>query len=70
MVPNEARTILGLPHIDGGNVPMEMTPRQATDAIANNAGNRERDSQRANNSSDGPTTTAGRNPKGEGRSSK
>jgi hypothetical protein len=69
MVPNEARTILGLPHIDGGDVPMEMTPRQATDAIANNAGNRARDAQRANNSSDGPTTTTGRNPKGEGRSS-
>jgi PBSX family phage portal protein len=69
MVPNEARTVLGLPHIDGGDVPMEMTPRQATDARANNAGNRERDAQRAANSSDGPTTTTGRNPKGEGRSS-
>ncbi len=70
MVPNEAREVIGLPHIDGGDVPMEMTPRQATDAIANNAGNRERDSQRTNNSSDGPSTTTGRNPKGEGRSSK
>jgi PBSX family phage portal protein len=69
MVPNEARTILGLPHIDGGDVPMEMTPRQATDAVANNAGNRARDAQRKNNASDGPTTTAGRSPKGEGRSS-
>ena len=69
MVPNEARTVLGLPHIDGGDVPMEMTPRQATDAKANNAGNRERDAQRAANSSDGPTTITGRNPKGEGRSS-
>jgi PBSX family phage portal protein len=69
MVPNEARTILGLPHIEGGDVPMEMTPRQATDAVANNAGNRARDAQRANNASDGPTTTTGRNPKGEGRSS-
>ena len=69
MVPNEARTVLGLPHIDGGDVPMEMTPRQATDAKANNAGNRERDAQRSANSSDGPTTTTGRNPKGEGRSS-
>lgn len=69
MVPNEARTVLGLPHIDGGDVPMEMTPRQATDAIANNAGNRERDAQRNANASDGPTTTTGRNPKGEGRAS-
>lgn len=70
MVPNEARTVLGLPHIDGGDVPMEMTPRQATDATANNAGNRARDAQRKNNASDGPTTTTGRNPKGEGRSTK
>ena len=70
MVPNEARTVLGLPHIDGGDVPMEMTPRQATDATANNAGNRQRDAQRKNNASDGPTTTTGRNPKGEGRSTK
>ena len=70
MVPNEARTILGLPHIDGGDVPMEMTPRQATDATANNAGNRQRDAQRKNNASDGSTTTTGRNPKGEGRSTK
>ena len=69
MVPNEARSVLGLPHIEGGDVPMEMTPRQATDAKANNAGNRERDAQRSANSSDGPTTTTGRNPKGEGRSS-
>jgi PBSX family phage portal protein len=70
MVPNEARTVLGLPHIDGGDVPMEMTPRQATDATANNAGNRQRDAQRKNNASDGSTTTTGRNPKGEGRSTK
>lgn len=69
LVPNEARTVLGYPHIEGGDVPMEMTPRQATDAVANNAGTRQRDAQRKNNSSDGPTTTSGRNPKGEGRSS-
>jgi PBSX family phage portal protein len=70
MVPNEARTVLGLPHRDGGNDPVIPTPRQAADAKANNAGNRARDAQRANNASDKTTTTNGRNPKGEGRSSK
>jgi hypothetical protein len=58
------------PRTDGeGNTPFSMTPRQATDARANLSGNRERDSQRANNSSDSTATIAGRNPQGEGRSS-
>jgi hypothetical protein len=46
-----------------------MTPRQATDARANLAGNRQRDAERANNSSDSTATLEGRNPQGEGRSS-
>jgi hypothetical protein len=58
------------PRPDGdGNSPFTMTPRQATDARANLAGNRERDAQRANNVSDSPSTIDGRNPQGEGRSS-
>jgi PBSX family phage portal protein len=69
MVPNEAREILGLPHREGGDEPFSMTPRQATDTAANTMQNRARDTQRINNASDGPTTTTGRNPKGEGRSS-
>jgi PBSX family phage portal protein len=69
MLPNEAREKLGLPQIPGGDKPFEMTSRQSTDARANTAQNRGRDSERAANSSDGPTTTSGRNPKGEGRSS-
>jgi capsid portal protein len=69
MVPNEAREVLGLPHREGGDEPFSMAPRQATDAAANTMQNRARDSQRSNNASDGPTTTTGRNPKGEGRSS-
>jgi capsid portal protein len=69
MVPNEAREVLGLPHRVGGDEPFSMAPRQATDAAANTMQNRARDSQRTNNASDGPTTVAGRNPKGEGRSS-
>jgi hypothetical protein len=69
MTPNEARTALDLPQRKDGDTPFVMTPRQATDARANLAGNRERDSQRANNNSDSPSTIAGRNAQGEGRSS-
>jgi PBSX family phage portal protein len=69
MMPNEAREKLGLPMIKDGDTPFEMTPRQATDARANLAGNRERDSQRASNNSDSPSTISGRNAQGEGRSS-
>jgi PBSX family phage portal protein len=69
MVPNEAREALGLPQRPDGDEPFEMSPRQATDARANLAGNRERDAERTNNQSDGPATTSGRNPQGEGNSS-
>jgi PBSX family phage portal protein len=69
MVPNEAREALGLPQRPDGDAPFEMSPRQATDARANLAGNRQRDTERLNNQSDGPATTSGRNPQGEGNSS-
>ena len=69
MMPNEAREKLGLPQIKDGDIPFEMSPREATDSRANLAGNRERDSQRANNNSDSPSTVSGRNAQGEGRSS-
>ena len=69
MVPNEAREVLGLPQRPDGDKPFEMSSRLATDARANSAGNRARDTERANNSSDNTSTVAGRNPKGEGRSS-
>ena len=69
MVPNEAREVLGLPQREDGDDPFTMSPRQATDARANLAGNRERDSDRSNNQSDGPATISGRNAQGEGRSS-
>jgi PBSX family phage portal protein len=68
MVPNEAREKLGLPQRPDGDEPFEMSPRQATDARANASQNRQRDAERANNSSDSPATVAGRNPSGEGRS--
>jgi PBSX family phage portal protein len=69
MTPNEAREALDLPQRKDGDVPFVMTPRQATDARANLAGNRERDAQRTNSQSDGAATLDGRNPQGEGRAS-
>jgi PBSX family phage portal protein len=69
MTPNEGREAIGLPNRPDGDEPFSMTPRQATDARADLAGNRERDSQRSSNQSDGEATVTGRNPQGEGRSS-
>ena len=70
MVPNEARTVLGLPQRPDGDKPLELNARAAADAKGNMAGNKTRDQERSNNSSDSTATVAGRNPKGEGRSSK
>jgi hypothetical protein len=67
MMPNEIREDIGLPQIDGGDEPLELTARQATDARANVRGTRQRDAERVNNQSDGPASISGRNPKGEGR---
>jgi len=69
MMPNEAREAIGLPQHPDGDTPFIMSPRQATDAAANLAGNRQRDSERTNSQSDGTATTTGRNPQGEVRSS-
>jgi PBSX family phage portal protein len=69
MVPNEAREKLGLPQRPDGDEPFEMSTRQSADSRANLAGNRQRDAERANNSSDNSATISGRNPAGEGRSS-
>jgi len=65
MLPNEGRQILGLPQRKGGDDPFEPKPEQA----ANDNANRQRDTERTNNQSDGTATISGRNPKGEGRSS-
>jgi len=67
MVPDEAREKLGLPSIPGGDEPFIMSPRQAADARADVAANRQRDTERTNNASDSSATTDGRNPAGEGR---
>jgi PBSX family phage portal protein len=69
MTPNEAREMLDLPQRPDGDNPFVMSPRQATDARADLAGNRQRDAERTNNNSDSPSTISGRNPQGEGRSS-
>lgn len=69
MTPNEAREKLDLPQRPDGDNPFIMSPRQATDARADLAGNRQRDAERTNNNSDSPSTISGRNPQGEGRSS-
>lgn len=66
MTPNEAREQLNLPQRADGDKPFEMSSRQATDARANTAQNRQRDAERSANQSDGAATTSGRNPKGEG----
>ena len=63
MLPNEGRELLGLPQIEGGNEPFDPKPEQA----ANDNANRQRDTERTNNQSDGPATISGRNPKGAGR---
>jgi PBSX family phage portal protein len=69
MTPNEAREELGLPQRADGDEPFEMSARQATDTRANTAQNRARDSDRANNQSDGPAAVTGRNAQGEGSAS-
>ena len=69
MTPNEARESLGLPQRNGGDEVFSMSPRQSTDARANLAGNRQRDTERANEQSDSPATLEGRNAQGEGNSS-
>jgi PBSX family phage portal protein len=65
MLPNEARQLLKLPQRDGGDEPLQMKPQDAANATSD----RERTAERTNNASDSTTTLAGRNPKGEGRSS-
>jgi PBSX family phage portal protein len=69
MKRNEAREVLGLPQLPEADEFFEMNTRQAADMRANTAQNRQRDSERSNNQSDGSATISGRNPQGEGNSS-
>lgn len=66
MTPNEIRESIGLPQINGGDEMFQMSAKQQSDARANLAGNRERDSERNNNQSDGEGAVSGRNPAGAG----
>lgn len=66
LTPNEIREDLGKPQREGGDTPIELSARQQADARSNIADNRERDTERSNNQSDGPGAVSGRNPKGEG----
>lgn len=69
LVPDEVRAKRGQPaRPDGkGNEPMVMSAQQQADEKANAMKTRERDTQRANKTSDKPNSTSGRNAKGEGR---
>lgn len=67
MVPNEARAMINLPEINGGDKPFQPSSRQAADAKANQEKTRARDAERTNAQSDGTATTDGRAPKGDGR---
>jgi PBSX family phage portal protein len=69
MTPNEARAELGLPQRQDGDNPFLMSSRMSTDTRSNTLGDRERDTERSNNQSDGSATIDGRNPQGEGRAS-
>jgi PBSX family phage portal protein len=66
LTPNEVREKIGYPQRDGGDIPLELNPRQAADAKANGSNTRARDTERSNNQSDGAGAVTGRNPKGEG----
>jgi PBSX family phage portal protein len=66
LTPNEVRDTLGKPPIPGGDDVIELSPRQAADAANNAKESDERAVDRTNNSSDGPNTVTGRNPKGTG----
>jgi PBSX family phage portal protein len=66
MTPNEIRESIGLPQINGGDEMFQMSAKQQSDTRSNMAGNRERDSERNNNQSDGEGAVSGRNPAGAG----
>ena len=66
MTPNEIRESIGLPQINGGDEMFQMSAKQQSDSRSNLAGNRERDSERNNNQSDGEGAVSGRNPAGAG----
>jgi len=64
ILPNEVRARKGLAPIEGGDKPLILNPKQATDAISDASGNKTRDQNRTLNAPDKMGT--GRNPKGDG----
>lgn len=64
--PNEVRKGRGEPPLPGGDKVLDLNPKAATDAAADNRGNRARDAERAAGATD--SSGESRNPQGEGRS--
>lgn len=67
IVPNDVRQRIGMPNMDGGNVPIQITPQQAADQNAQANNTRQRDQERQANASDSANTISGRNAGGQGR---
>ena len=67
IVPNEVRSRLNLPTMDGGNNVIEQTSQQRAEQNAQANNSRQRDQNRQANASDSPNTLTGRNAGGEGR---
>jgi PBSX family phage portal protein len=65
IVPNEIRARKGLPALDGGDTPVVLTARAASEQNTQASGNRRRDQERQSNSPD--SSGEARNPQGEGR---
>lgn len=68
VLPNEVRSRMGRAPIEGGDVPLELKPQQASEAITDGKGTRTRDQERTVNTSDKNGTA--RNAQGEGRKQK
>lgn len=67
LTPNEVRSRMGLPGLDGGDEPIELKPQQQADARNNQSQSDARGRERSGNSPD--NSGEARNPQGEGRQS-
>ena len=65
IVPNEVRARKGMAPLTGGDDPLELKPKEASDIMTDHAGTKERDQKRQLNAPD--KMGGGRNPQGEGR---
>lgn len=65
IVPNEVRSQLNLPSLDGGDEPVDLKAQDKAEQTTTATGNRQRDQQRSGNAAD--TSGEARQPKGEGR---